>query len=324
MHCRNRAERAIYTFKDHFLAILAGVDSAFPPYLWNLLLPQAKLSLNLLQQATLNPQISAWEFFQGPFNFNKMPLGPVGCHVLIHTKPASRQSWDFRAKNGFYIGLALESYCRIKLVNADTKSHVISNTVKFCHSYLSVPAPSTDDQIVHGLQVVAGALAGGAPPTSISQVDTIPNLQDIFESWCLTVPSAFLPTHSPLPGHPSVPPHEPPRKCLPSPPTPSLSRLPVSSWSPPLMPAASTLSSPTLILPCFQAMPQRLHFSNAPSPRVVSKPQAPSPRVVIESWHLSALPLLPTCEPISHCTRSHAPAPLALFTVGQPLHKCVT
>jgi hypothetical protein len=65
MHCCNWAERTIYTFKDHFLAILAGVNSAFPPYLWDLLLPQAKLTLSLLHQATLNPQISAWEFFKG-------------------------------------------------------------------------------------------------------------------------------------------------------------------------------------------------------------------------------------------------------------------
>jgi hypothetical protein len=48
MHCRNRVECAICTFKDHFLAILAGVNSAFPPYFWDLLLPQAKLTLNLL------------------------------------------------------------------------------------------------------------------------------------------------------------------------------------------------------------------------------------------------------------------------------------
>jgi hypothetical protein len=41
MHRCNWAERAIHTFKDHFLAIPAGVDSVFPPYLWDLLLPQA-------------------------------------------------------------------------------------------------------------------------------------------------------------------------------------------------------------------------------------------------------------------------------------------
>jgi hypothetical protein len=69
VHRRNRAERAIRTFKDHFLAILAGVDPKFPAYLWDLLLPQAELTLNLLRQSLINPQISAWEFFQGPFDF---------------------------------------------------------------------------------------------------------------------------------------------------------------------------------------------------------------------------------------------------------------
>jgi hypothetical protein len=48
MHRRNQVERPICTFKDHFLAILAGVDSAFPPYIWDLLLPQAELTLNVL------------------------------------------------------------------------------------------------------------------------------------------------------------------------------------------------------------------------------------------------------------------------------------
>jgi hypothetical protein len=50
-------------FKDHFMAILAGINATFPPYLLDLLLPQAELTLNLLRQATLNPWISVWEFF---------------------------------------------------------------------------------------------------------------------------------------------------------------------------------------------------------------------------------------------------------------------
>jgi hypothetical protein len=176
IYCCNQAEHAIHTFKDHFLAFLAGINAAFSPYLWDLLLLQAELTLKLLRLGTLNPGISAWEIFQGPFDFNKMPPGPVGCCVLIHAKPASCRSWDFCAKNAFYIGLALELYRCFKLVNTDTKSQVISDTVEFRHSYLSIPAPSTEDQIVHGLQVVAGALTGAAPPISITQVDTIANL----------------------------------------------------------------------------------------------------------------------------------------------------
>jgi hypothetical protein len=88
MHHCNRAERAIRTFKDHFLSILAGVDQSFPPYLWDLLLPYAEITLNLLRQSTLNPRILAWEFFHGPFDFNKTPLALVGCRVLIHAKPS--------------------------------------------------------------------------------------------------------------------------------------------------------------------------------------------------------------------------------------------
>ncbi len=55
VHRRNHAERAIRMFKAHFLTILASVDPTFPLHLWDLLLPQAELTLNLLRQSALNP-----------------------------------------------------------------------------------------------------------------------------------------------------------------------------------------------------------------------------------------------------------------------------
>ena len=56
---RNSSKRAIRTFKDHFLATLAGVGHEFPRHIWDLLLPQAELTLNLLRQAIANPDMSA-------------------------------------------------------------------------------------------------------------------------------------------------------------------------------------------------------------------------------------------------------------------------
>jgi hypothetical protein len=114
----------------------------------------------------------------------------------------------------------MDSYRCFKLVNADTKSQVISDTVEFRHSYLSIPAPSTEDRIIHGLQVVAGALTGASPPTSISQVDAITNLRDIFESWRILAPPSFQPPRIPMPGRPRGPTHDPPRVVSPSPLTP--------------------------------------------------------------------------------------------------------
>jgi hypothetical protein len=102
MHRRNKAERAIRTFKAHFLAILASVDPAFPMNRWDLLLPQAEITVNLLRQSLLHPHISAWEHFNGPFNFDATPMGPPGCKVIAHAKGSTRKSWDFRGHASFY------------------------------------------------------------------------------------------------------------------------------------------------------------------------------------------------------------------------------
>ena len=87
VHRHNAAERAIKTFRDHFLSIISGVDALFLNYLWDKLLPHADINLNLLQQSTLSPAMSAWEQFNGLFNYNATEIGPVGCWVLIHNKP---------------------------------------------------------------------------------------------------------------------------------------------------------------------------------------------------------------------------------------------
>jgi hypothetical protein len=47
-HQQNAAEVAIRNFKTHFLSVLAGVAEDFPPSLWDQLLPQTEITLNLL------------------------------------------------------------------------------------------------------------------------------------------------------------------------------------------------------------------------------------------------------------------------------------
>ena len=47
-HRRNAAEVAIRNFKAHFLSILAGIANDFPMQLWDKLILQAKITINLL------------------------------------------------------------------------------------------------------------------------------------------------------------------------------------------------------------------------------------------------------------------------------------
>jgi hypothetical protein len=47
-HQANASEHAIATFKEHFIAALATVDMLCPLQLWDELLPQVELTLNML------------------------------------------------------------------------------------------------------------------------------------------------------------------------------------------------------------------------------------------------------------------------------------
>jgi hypothetical protein len=178
----------------------------------------------------------------------------VGCWVLIHAKPSTCQSWDYQAKNGFYIGPALDSYGCFKLVNADTKCQLILDTVEFHHGYLAVPSPSTDYRIIHGLQVVAGALSRAALPTSISQVNAIANLRDI-ESWRLLAPLTLRPSCFPTPGLPRVHSQDAPSVAITQPPTAMPTLSPSPTWIPPPQPNSS-LRSPLPAPPAGHATPR--------------------------------------------------------------------
>jgi hypothetical protein len=110
VHRCNAAKQTIQTFKPHFLAIIAGLPPTFPHYLWDLLLPQTELTLNLLHQSSVTPSMSTWEHFNGPFNYNATPFLPLGCTVITHNKPATCRTWDFHGSDGFYAGISLEHY----------------------------------------------------------------------------------------------------------------------------------------------------------------------------------------------------------------------
>ena len=110
LHRRNAAERAICTVKAHFLAILAGVAIDFPRHLWDFLMPQTELTLNLLRQSTANTDISAWEAFSSPFNYDATPLGPLVISVIARANPSNQLLWSFRGREGWSVGVSLEHY----------------------------------------------------------------------------------------------------------------------------------------------------------------------------------------------------------------------
>ncbi|KAL7483783.1 hypothetical protein ACHAW6_009426 [Cyclotella cf. meneghiniana] len=58
-HWKNAAKVVIHNFKSHFLSVLAGTSNNFLPNVWDCLLLQTKITLNLLHQSNATPTISA-------------------------------------------------------------------------------------------------------------------------------------------------------------------------------------------------------------------------------------------------------------------------
>jgi hypothetical protein len=86
-HRRNMAEKAIQTFKDHFVGVLSGCAPTFPLHLWCQLHPQVEQQLLLLRQSQLHPNLSAYAHIYGHHDYNRHPFIPIGMEALIHDKP---------------------------------------------------------------------------------------------------------------------------------------------------------------------------------------------------------------------------------------------
>ena len=145
IHRRNAAERAIQTFKHHFLAILASCDPHFPIAEWDRLLDQAELTLNLNRNARINPKLSSYAFLFGNFDFNATPLAPPGTKIQVQIKSGQRGSWSYHSEDGWYIGPALKHYRCIKCYIPSTRRERIADTVTFFPTIIPFPAVTLAD-----------------------------------------------------------------------------------------------------------------------------------------------------------------------------------
>eukprot|EP00804_Cyclotella_cryptica_P016130 CCRYP_004246-RA/>CCRYP_004246-RA protein AED:0.35 eAED:0.35 QI:0/0/0/0.75/1/1/4/0/1339 len=146
VHRANAAERAIRTFKAHFLSVRR---------------------------------------LQWPAHYDATPRSH-GVPVIIHNKTATRKSWDFRGRDGFSIGPALHHYRCFQVVDSATNCVVISDTVEFRHSYLNQPAVTYADRLLHAINYLSSAIADAPSSALDSQLQAITALRNLFANWNTT------------------------------------------------------------------------------------------------------------------------------------------
>jgi len=171
---------AICNFKAHFLSILAGVADDFPPSLWDRLLPQTEITINLIRQSNATPNVSAYAHLSGPFVYNKMPLAPMGCEAQVHEKINKCGTWTYHSVDGWYLFTSPEHYCTHNCHIKHTKSKRLSDTVQFQHKRITNPTIIHADKVMHALANCVKALQGMMSSARNSQAAQ--DLQRIIEA----------------------------------------------------------------------------------------------------------------------------------------------
>ena len=300
-HRRNAAERAIQTWKNHFISGLASTDLSFPLHAWDRLLPQCDITLNLLRSSRRQPKLSAYACLFGSFDFNRTPLAVPGTKVIIHDNPSQRATFAPHGTVGYYIGPSLEHYRCYKIFIPTTHSTRDCMTVEW--SPHTIPFPRFSQTAEDVLSVLQSPNNYVYP--SLQYGDNIYNdyreIASILRRATTSTPVA--PTSSPTPNPPPLPPNPVPTSpnndigpvCIrgatrsisspfihptmpplpPPPPTPPSLRRPLLPPTPPLddlypipsTPVPRVMPSPPLHIPT--ASPPKATPFLAPPPRVV-------------------------------------------------------
>ncbi|GFH50519.1 hypothetical protein CTEN210_06995 [Chaetoceros tenuissimus] len=187
-HSRNLAEKAIQTWKDHFIAGLSSTHPNFPVNQWCKLIEQANITLCLLRPSRINPQLSAYAQCFGVFDYQKTPLAPPGMKVLAHVLPKERQSFAPHVIKGFSVGPAMNHYRCFRIFIPDTGGTRISDTLRwFPHNDIRMPIASEDVLLRSAVQLLRKAIKDRLknqvlPPLEQDNHDTLTDLNELFQN----------------------------------------------------------------------------------------------------------------------------------------------
>jgi hypothetical protein len=200
-HLHNAAERAIRTFKEHFVPGLSSVDPAFPLHLWDRLLPQAEITLNLKRTSRLDTQLSAAAHFHGLVDYNKTAFAPPGCKIIAHEKPVKRHTWAPHGKHGYSLGPAMHHYqCQNVYISATASERIVDTLEFFPHNY-QMPQLSSTDRLLMAAKDMMEALQSPHPEVPFARVrdDTISALADLAAIFKLKLRQTPSPTPHDVP-----------------------------------------------------------------------------------------------------------------------------
>jgi hypothetical protein len=69
-------------------------------HLWDRLLPQEVITLNMLRIYQINPKFSASTHIAGQYDYNMAPMATPGTIIIAHETPNHRITWAPHGQDG--------------------------------------------------------------------------------------------------------------------------------------------------------------------------------------------------------------------------------
>ncbi|KAL7529406.1 hypothetical protein ACHAXR_002951 [Thalassiosira sp. AJA248-18] len=122
-HRQNMVERAIQTFKDHFIGVLAPqvCTTLFRCIYGAASSNQLKCNSISYVNPTSHPKSQPMPIYTVTTILLKQPLAPLGCPVLAHEKPDKRGTWSDYAIDAWNLGTSMEHHRCFKCYSKTTR-----------------------------------------------------------------------------------------------------------------------------------------------------------------------------------------------------------
>ena len=107
---------------------------------------------NLLKSARVSPNVQAYAYIFGEFDYNATPAVPLGTRILAHSNTNVRALWAPNGEKGCYVGHSIHHYRCIKCYFPHTQTCRDIDTAIFIPNVVPFSEVKTDDYLRSGFR----------------------------------------------------------------------------------------------------------------------------------------------------------------------------
>jgi hypothetical protein len=94
----------------------------------------------MLRASHIDPSKLAYEILNGPYDWNRYPLVPLGCKAVVYKNGNTRGSWASRGVDAFYLGPAKDHYRCDNYYIPNTCAYRVSGSTELFPQHCQLPS----------------------------------------------------------------------------------------------------------------------------------------------------------------------------------------